>query len=170
MKKRNVIIAIISIAAVALAIALILLPDGKEPCVFSDKIAFGMSRAAAEKKLGPADGVSGSDASGEMWDTYQTTYEDVPAKVTLTFLPTGASERLIGISLQTEAPMETEAAATVAEKMIQQIRAAYQQRSGYYERANGSVFELGVEEGATGFFFTIEQQATAIVAQGRRLS
>ena len=87
----------------------------------------------------------------------------------MTLFCTKISEKLIGISLQNEQPIDAAEAASIAEHMTQQIREAYRDRDGYYERTEYGVLELGVNEGATGISFMIEQQETAVTVRGSRL-
>ena len=169
MTKHILIIGIIAIVVIAILIVSVLLLGSDEPCVLLEWINFGMSRAAIEKQLGPAEEIFTSKVSNEKWYIYRTTYDSISVKVTLTFLLEGASEKLIGISLQNEKPMNAEEAALLVNRMTQQIRESYSDHDGYYEQVENHTIKLGVEEGAAGIFFTIEQQATAISAQGRRL-
>lgn len=169
MTRRVIIIGIIAIIVIATLIVSILQLYSDEPCVYLEGIAFGMSSVAVEKRLGAAEEISASKVSDERWYTYHSTYDEIPIKVTLTFLQTSDSDKLIGISVQNEKQMSKEEVARVTECMTRQIREAYLDRDGYYERTENSTIKLGVEEGATGVFFMIEQQTTAFSAQGRRL-
>ena len=173
MKKRIFIIGIIAVIAIiviaALTVSILLCNSSDEPCVFLEGVNFRMSRAAVERQLGQTEETSVSLVSNEKWYTYHMVYEGIPVKVTLTFLQAGISEKLIGISLQNEQPIDAAEAASIAEHMTQQIREAYRDRDGYYERTEYGVLELGVNEGATGISFMIEQQETAVTVRGFRL-
>lgn len=168
MKKR--------IAAVILLIFLLLpvaaylvLTCNNAPCALLEKIDFGMSRFTVKMKMGTPDKESFSEVSNERWYTYISSYEGIPVEITFTFQQTRFYDKLTGISIQNVDPVRAEEITLVTEKMKQQIRNEYEKADSYYEKAE-DIHQLGIEEGATGIVYMIEQGDDSFSVRGYRIS
>ena len=168
MAKR--IVTVILLMFLLLVAVYLILTCNNEPCALLEKIDFGMSRFTVEMKMGHADKESFSEVSNERWYTYVSSYEGIPVEITFTFLQTRFYDKLIGISIQNIDPVSAEEITLITEKMKQQIREEYKKADGYYEKAINDTYQLGIEEGATGIVYMIEQGDASFSVRGYRIS